>query len=96
MVVNVYRLALELSLPLFFEQSVEATGGIGWVFGMVAFFSLFAMILKIVLAWKGQGLRKISSPARNFKDRGRRGHCCLGTWNGTVEQQQSMSQSHEF
>lgn len=66
---NVYRLALELSLPLFFEHWVEATGGIGWVFGMVAFFSLFAMILKIVLAWKGQALRKISSPARRLIDR---------------------------
>lgn len=58
-IMNVYRLALGLSLPFFFEHWVEAVG-IGWVFGMAAFFSLFAMLLMSVLAWKGHALRRLA------------------------------------
>lgn len=55
-VMNVYRLVLGLSLPFFFEHWVEAVG-IGWVFGIAAFFSLFAMILVFVLVCKWYTLR---------------------------------------
>lgn len=55
-VIKVYRLALGLSFPFFFEHWVEAVG-IGWVFGMAAWLSIFAVILIFVLAWKGQALR---------------------------------------
>ena len=55
---NVYRLALGIALPFFFEQWSEAVG-IGWVFGMAAFFSIFAMMLIFLLAWKGQALRRL-------------------------------------
>ena len=58
-IMNVYRLALGLSLPFFFEHWVEAVG-IGWVFGMAAFFSLFALLLMFVLAWKGHTLRRLA------------------------------------
>lgn len=57
-VMDVHRLALGLSLPFFFEHWVEAVG-IGWVFGMAAFFSLFAMILVFVLVCKGHTLRGV-------------------------------------
>lgn len=43
-VMNVYRFALGLFIPFSFEQWIEA-GSSGWVFGMVSFFLLFAMIL---------------------------------------------------
>ena len=34
-------------------------GGAGWVFGMAAFFSLFAFSLLGLLMWKGRLLRQI-------------------------------------
>lgn len=58
-VMNVYRLALGLSVPFFFEQWIEAVG-VGWVFGMAAFFSVFAMLLMFVLGWKGHSLRRLA------------------------------------
>ncbi len=55
---NMYRLALGLALPFFFEQWSQAVG-IGWVFGMAAFFSLFGMMLMFLLGWKGQLFREL-------------------------------------
>ena len=56
-VMNVYRLALGVALPFFIEAWSHAVGD-GWVFGMAAFFSLFAALLVALLAWKGETLRR--------------------------------------
>ena len=58
-IMNVYRLALGLALPFFIEAWSDAVGP-GWVFGMSAFFSLFAAILVALLAWKGSTLRRFT------------------------------------
>ena len=54
---NVYRLLLGLIIP-FFIVDWEARVGLGWVFGMMAFFSLFGTGLVILLIWKGESIRR--------------------------------------
>ena len=57
---NMYRLAFSLGLPFFFEPWREAVGGAGWLFGMAAFFCVFAGMVVGVLAWKGHVIRRWS------------------------------------
>jgi len=54
---SVYRLALGLSLAFYFEPW-ESKIGVGWLFGMAAFFSLLVLVLMLTLAWKGHVLRR--------------------------------------
>ena len=70
-IMNVYRLALGLALPSFVEAWSDAVGK-GWLFGMAAFFSLFAALLVALLAWKGRTLRRFTIRGMNHLDRGRR------------------------
>ena len=51
-VMNVYRLALGLSLPFFLEPWVEAVG-VGWVFGWRRFFRYLLCFLCLYLDGKG-------------------------------------------
>ena len=55
---NVWRLLLGLVVP-FFLSSWEERVGVGWVFGMAAFFSLFAFGLILILIWKGHDMRRL-------------------------------------
>ena len=55
-IMNCYRLAFGIALP-FFALPWGAKVGNGWLFGMAAFFSLFAASLIGLLAWKGPLLR---------------------------------------
>ena len=56
---GIFRLALAVSVTFYFEAWSEAVG-VGWLFGMAAFFSLFALLLMGLLAWKGSVLRQMS------------------------------------
>ncbi|KZF22834.1 MFS general substrate transporter [Xylona heveae TC161] len=58
-VMNGYRLALGLAIN-FFTEPWEKSVGIGWVFGMAAFFSLGSFLLVILLMWKGHVIRQWS------------------------------------
>ena len=58
-VMNCARVALGLVIPFFIEKW-EASVGLGWVFGMMAFFSLIAFSFAGVLAWKGETIRRYS------------------------------------
>ena len=53
---NAYRLALGLSLSFYFEPWQKKVG-VGWLFGMAAFFTVFAMSIVALLAWKGKDVR---------------------------------------
>lgn len=56
-IMNVYRQILALALPFFlfpWEGAVSA----GWLFGMMAFFCVFATMLLGVVVWKGPALRR--------------------------------------
>ncbi|MCJ1311613.1 hypothetical protein MMC25_005286 [Agyrium rufum] len=54
---GIYRLALAVGLTFYF-QPWSMKVGVGWLFGMAAFFSLFLMFCMMVLAWKGHVLRR--------------------------------------
>lgn len=54
---NVYRLAFALAVPFFFP-SWTARIGIGWVFGMMAFFSVLGFLIVVILMFFGRQLRK--------------------------------------
>ena len=58
-VLNFYRLLLGLLVP-FFLAKWEAQVGPGWVFGMMAFFSIFAFLILAILAFRGETIRKYS------------------------------------
>ena len=58
-IMGVYRLAFGLTIP-FFVTPWEKAVGIGWVFGMAAFFSVGAFTLLVLLMLKGHEIRKFS------------------------------------
>lgn len=57
-IMGTYRLALGLIVPFFVDQWM-AKVTVGWVFGMMAFFSLFAFSLIAILMRFGHQLRQI-------------------------------------
>lgn len=65
-IIGTYRLTLGLVVPFFKDQWIDSVGS-GWVFGMMAFFSLFAFSLVIVLMVYGHVLRQIH-PGIRAKD----------------------------
>lgn len=58
-VLNFFRLILGLMVPFFIDKW-KAKVGPGWVFGMMAFFTIFAFSLTGLLAWKGHIIRQYS------------------------------------
>ena len=56
---NFWRLILGLTTPFFITQWQERVG-VGWVFGMAAFFSIFGFSLILLLMWKGPMIRQMS------------------------------------
>ena len=55
---TIYRLALGLAIPFFFEAWADAVGD-GWLFGMAAFFSVLMALVLGLLMWKGRSLRHL-------------------------------------
>ncbi|KAI9812641.1 MAG: hypothetical protein M1827_004630 [Pycnora praestabilis] len=58
-IMNAYRLAFAIALGFFFLPW-ESKVGVGWVFGMAAFFDLGAALGVGVLLWKGRTLRRFN------------------------------------
>jgi hypothetical protein len=58
-ILNLYRLAFGVTIP-FFIFDWEAKVGAGWVFGMCAFFAIFAFMFVLTLMFKGPALRSTS------------------------------------
>ncbi|KAM0804772.1 putative polyamine transporter [Usnea florida] len=56
-IMHVYRQILALALP-FFLFSWKGVVSAGWLFGMMAFFCIFATLLLGVVMWKGPALRR--------------------------------------
>ena len=69
-IMGVYRLSLGLAVPFFIDPWIERVGGPGWVFGMAAFFSIFAFSLLVVLMRKGHELRQIRLGAFAWDEEG--------------------------
>jgi hypothetical protein len=55
-IMNFYRTILGIAIP-FFIDPWEAAVGVGWVFGMMSFISIFAFLLIIVLMVAGHTIR---------------------------------------
>ena len=58
-IMGTYRLAFGLAVP-FFVTPWERAVGIGWVFGMAAFFSIGSFMLLVLLMWNGPQIRNWS------------------------------------
>ena len=56
---NFYRTVFGIAIP-FFIDPWRAAVGTGWVFGMMAFFSIFAFMLEITLMVAGGKLRHLT------------------------------------
>lgn len=61
-VLNFFRLIMGIAIP-FSIDPWETRVGPGWVFGMMAFFSLFAFSLMGLLALRGEAIRQYSIPS---------------------------------
>jgi hypothetical protein len=57
-ILNFYRMVFGLTVPFFITKWSTSVGGLGWVFGMMAFFSLLAFSLIGALMVKGPVIRK--------------------------------------
>ncbi|KAH8700696.1 major facilitator superfamily domain-containing protein [Talaromyces proteolyticus] len=68
-VTGLYRLGLGLGIPFFINAWV-AKVGVGWVFGMMAFFTLAEFLLIVVLMLRGHELRQISFGKLNRDEEG--------------------------
>jgi hypothetical protein len=55
--VNCMRLVMGLSINFYINQWVSAVD-IGWVYGMMGFFTLFSFFFLMVLMWKGHVIRE--------------------------------------
>lgn len=58
-IIGSYRLAFSLAVP-FFIIPWEKMVGVGWVFGMTAFFCVGSFMLLVLLMWKGHEIRTLS------------------------------------
>lgn len=58
-IMGTYRLSLGLVVPFFVDYWEARVGGPGWVFGMMAFFSIFAFSLIVVLMFYGHQIRQL-------------------------------------
>ncbi|RAK99002.1 putative polyamine transporter [Aspergillus ibericus CBS 121593] len=56
---NAWRLSFAIATGFIFTPWMDAVGP-GWLFGMAAFFSLFALLNVGVLVWKGKALRAMA------------------------------------
>jgi hypothetical protein len=55
-VVGAYRIVYGLTIGFYIDEWVEAVG-VGWVYGMMAFFAVFSFFFVILLMWKGEVIR---------------------------------------
>lgn len=68
-IMNFYRVILGLLVP-FFINPWEASVGPGWVFGMMAFFTILVFSFVAILVWKGPSIRKYSFASLRHSDEG--------------------------
>lgn len=60
-VVNFYRLVLGVTVPFYVAKWEKAVGGPGWVFGMMAIFTVAYYPLMLLLFYKGPAIRRWSA-----------------------------------
>lgn len=70
-VVNLYRLILGLVVPFFVSSWIRAVG-VGWVFGMMALFCVFASAAILLLGFWGHQIRDMSVVRKSDSEEGTR------------------------
>lgn len=56
-VIGAYRIVYGLTISFYINPWVAAVG-VGWVYGMMAFFAVFSFFFVMLLMWKGEVIRK--------------------------------------
>lgn len=64
-----FRLLLGLTINFYINYWISAVG-IGWVYGMMAFFSVFAFLFLVILMWKGHQIRAASPFVHSSSEEG--------------------------
>jgi hypothetical protein len=57
--VNVYRVGFGLSVAFYIKEWVAETG-VGWAYGMMAFFEIGSFLFILLLMWKGHAIRGLT------------------------------------
>jgi hypothetical protein len=57
--VNVYRVGFGLSVAFYVQKWVAKTG-VGWAYGMMAFFEMGSFAFILLLMWKGHAIRELT------------------------------------
>lgn len=57
-VIGAYRIVYGLTISFYIKPWVAAVDA-GWVYGMMAFFSVFSFLFVVLLMWKGHAIRQI-------------------------------------
>lgn len=65
-----FRLILGLTINFYINYWISAVG-IGWVYGMMAFFSVFAFLFLVILMWKGHQIRATSPFVSSSSEEGK-------------------------
>jgi hypothetical protein len=57
--VNVYRVGFGLSVAFYIKEWVAETG-VGWAYGMMAFFEIESFLFILLLMWNGHAIRRLT------------------------------------
>lgn len=68
-VIGAYRIAFGLTISFYINPWVEAVG-VGWVYGMMAFFAVFSFFCVMLLMWKGHEIRQIQFASVSSSEEG--------------------------
>lgn len=70
-VVGAYRIVYGLTITFYINPWVEAVG-VGWVYGMMAFFAVFSFLSVMLLMWKGHVIRNMQFASLVSSEEGER------------------------
>ncbi|KAJ5545233.1 Major facilitator superfamily domain general substrate transporter [Penicillium sp. DV-2018c] len=69
--IGAYRIVFGLTISFYINPWVEAVG-VGWVYGMMAFFAVFSFFFVMLLMWKGHAIRQIQFASLGSSEEGER------------------------
>ncbi|KAJ5762168.1 uncharacterized protein N7511_005550, partial [Penicillium nucicola] len=70
-VVGAYRIVYGLTIGFYIDGWVDAVG-VGWVYGMMAFFATFSFFFVMLLMWKGEVIRRARFKGLGSSEEGER------------------------
>ncbi|OQE01193.1 hypothetical protein PENVUL_c044G03877 [Penicillium vulpinum] len=70
-VIGAYRIVYGLTISFYVNPWVQAVG-VGWVYGMMAFFAVFSFMFVMLLMWKGHAIRGLQFSSLGSSEEGER------------------------